>query len=273
QHGGPHPFSFYLGLGLFMGGVALSTGLLPPLKTFDSQGDSPVSHLLGLLVLLRLGLHLGPLARECFWFFLFLSLLCLLWGWAVVLVHARRDPLQSIGGLLAAQRGFLLLALSLVFRRQSMAMLITVTAGYLLAQGVIRLSLRWFSSVGAVAPGQLLSGAVVSAPLVGIPLCVGLLSLMGLPPTLGFIVRVELVRLAWTLDLTWLVPWVLAMSILCLWSLVPLVLPLFRAERVAIDSSPPWSLRIALVLAAVALVVLGLFPFFLVRLSRWLMGA
>lgn len=268
----PHPFGLYLGLGLIVGGAALSTGLIPPFGTSVGGGDGPVSHLLGLMVFLRLGLHLGALARECFWLFLFLSLLCLVWGWVAALFHARRDPLRSIGGLLAAQKGFLLLALSLIFREQGLEILVAVAAAYALAQGISRLSLRWLASVGSVGSGQLLSSAVMNAPLLGVPLCVALLSLTGLPPTLGFIVRAELMRLVWTLDLTWLVPWVLAMSILCLWRFVPLISPLFRGEQRGIDSPPPWSLRIALGLATAALVVLGLFPLPLVRLAGWLVG-
>ncbi|MFP3896208.1 MAG: hypothetical protein ACLFV5_05145 [Anaerolineales bacterium] len=273
QHGGPHSFDLHVGLGLLMGGVALCTGLLPPFGTFDGQGDSPISHLLGLMVLLRLGLYLGAVARECFWLCLFLSLICFVWGWGTVIIHARREPLQSLGGLLAAQRGFLLLALAFVFRGQAITLLVTVAAGYVLTQGVIRLSLRWLSFVGDIPPGQLLSRVVMSAPLVGVPLGIGLLSLTGLPPTLGFIVCLEMIRLVYLLDLTWLVPWVMAMSILCLWSLAPLVLPLFRGERGGIDSSPPWPLRIALVLAAIALVFLGLFSLPLVGLTHWLVGA
>ncbi len=271
QHGGPHPFGLYFGLGLIVGGVAFSTGFIPPFA-FDKAGDSPVSHLLGLMVLLRLGLYLGALARECFWLCLFLSLICFLWGWVTVLVHARRHPLKSLGGLLTAQRGFLLLALALLFRGQGMEILVTVVTGYVLVQGVSRLSLRWLSSVGGIAPGQLLSSAVMDTPLVGVPLCIGLLSLTGLPPTLGFIVRAELVRLAWGLDLTWLVPWMVAMSILCLWRLTPLVPPLLRGERGSIESSSSWPMRAALVLAAALLVVLGLFPLPLVRLAGWLVG-
>lgn len=272
QHGEPQPLGLYLGLGLVLGGIVLPTGLIPPFGAFDEAGNSPVSHLLGLLVLLRLGLHLGAVAWECFWVCLLLSLACLAWGWATALSQTLHDPLRRIWGLLAAQRGFLLLALSFVFRGQDLALLVTVAAAYTLVQSVARLSLRWLSATGDVAPKRLLSSAMVEMPLVGVPLCLALLSLIGLPPTLCFIVRAEVVRLAWTLGLTWLAPFVAAMSILAFWVLGPWMLPLLRGEGESVGLPPPWPVRIALMLAAICLVVLGLFPLPLVQLAGWLVG-
>jgi NADH-quinone oxidoreductase subunit N len=272
QHGESQPFGLYLGLGLIVGGAALSTGLVLPFGTSVGKGDSPVSHLLGLMVLLRLGLHLGALAWECFWLCLFLALICLAWGWTAALTYALRDPLRGIGGLLVAQRGFPLLALAFVFRGQDLTLLVTVTMAYALVQGVARLSLHWLLPTGDVAPTGLLSRAVIEMPLLGVPLCLGFLSLIGLPPTLGFNVRTELVRLAWTGGLTWLAPCVVAMSIFCLWGLAPFVFPFFREERAFIDLPPPWPVCVILVFAAAALVALGLFPLPLVRLASWLVG-
>ena len=272
QHGEPQSFGLYLGLGLVLAGISLPTGFIPPFGSFGGEGDSTVSHLLGLMVLLRLGLHLGALAWECFWVCLSLSLVCLVWGWATALAHTLGDPLGRIWGLLVAQRGFLLLPLAFIFRGQNLAPLVTVAVAYALVQGVVRLSLRWLSVIGDVAPSRLLSRTVIKRPMVGVPLCVGVLSLIGLPPTLGFIVRAELVRLAWTLQLTWLVPVVVTMSILCLWAFIPLVLPLLGGTGGRADLPPPWPVRIALVLAAISLVALGLFPLPLLQLADWLLG-
>jgi NADH:ubiquinone oxidoreductase subunit 2 (subunit N) len=272
RHGEPLPFSLYVGLGAVLGGIALCTGLVSAFGTFDEGGHSPVSHLLALLVFLRLGLHLGALAWECFWICLFFSLVCLVYGWAMALSQTLHDPLRRIWGLLAAQRGLLLLALAFVFRGQDLTLLVTVIVAYALVQGVVRLGLRWLLASGDVALAGLLFRAVIEMPLLGVPLCFGFLSLIGLPPTLGFIVRAELVRLGWAGGLTWLAPCVVAMSIFSLWGLAPLVIPSSQQERAFIDSPPPWPLRITLVLAAAALVALGLFPLPLVRLASWVVG-
>jgi NADH-quinone oxidoreductase subunit N len=257
----------YAGAGLTLGGVALVAGLLPPYGPEASESEAPATAL-GIALLARLCLYpLGALVWEWSWALILAAIGAWAWGWLSSFLTA--DVAARLNRLAVAQRGFLLLALGLAFHEQGMVALFTALPAYGLAQMILSLSLRCLRrSASEVASIESLKGLARHNPWLGGPLLVGMLTLVGAPATLGFVGRVRILWAAQVTGMPWLVIMALLSSGLYSSSYLPLALMLFhKGTKERIPPVPPWPLRVAMALAALGLVVLGLYPLPLLRLA------
>ena len=271
EHGGPQPAMLYSGLGLVIGGIALSTGLLPPYAQ-PCLGDDVSSAVLGAALLLRLYLFgVGALAWECFWITVLLSLAALAWGCVRSLWTT--DDGERVWALGISQRGFLLMALALMLRQAGLNGFLTALLGYGLAQAVAGASLHWARLGGGDERGRLLGGLARHTPRLGVPLVVGLLSLSGAPFTLGFAGRADNLWTAQELGHPWLAVVGLLVSVFCAWFYLSLAVSLVQG-RTTVEGRirVPTRVTVSLALAACALILLGVSPLPLESLASWVAG-
>lgn len=270
EQGGPRSAMLFAGLGLTIGGIAICTGLLPPYGEHSPE-ESLVSPILGVALLLRLVLFgLGAYSWECFWALISISLVALAWGGITALWS--RDAPDRFWRLSILQRGFLLLALALSFREEGLEAFLMAILAYALAQAILQVSdrLRGASNSG---DDELFAGWLRQTPWLGLPLLISLLSLAGIPATLGFTARAYTFWLAPRFDISWVASTGLVASILCAGSYLPTTLSLIRGR----GSRPnkirvPLPVALSMALAALGLVVLGVYPLPLRNLARWIIG-
>ena len=273
EHGGALSVRFYAGGGLILGGTALATGFLPPYERVGTE-DEAATTALGMALLLRFCLYvLGALAREWSGVLILAGIAALVWG---LLSSLRTSAVPVyLNRLGTIQRGFLMLALGMAFHAQGTIALFSALVAYGLAQAILSASLRWLQQNGSeVISIESLQGLVRSSPWLGGPLLVGILSLLAAPATLGFVACVRILWAAQELELPWLVGITMLWSGLCSSSYLPVVLALVRkSTRGHVLPAPPLAMRVATVLAALGLVMLGLYPEPLFRLLRQIVGA
>jgi len=117
-----------------------------------------------------------------------------------------------------------------------------------------------------------LAGAARKYPLVALPLSIALLGLGGLPPLAGFMSKWQIFVAGFQTQNGWIVVLMIFMalnSVLSLGYYAPLVNMMYRrtpSEQVLNGKTLPWTIVLPLVLMALAVIVLGLFP----TLMDWL---
>jgi len=273
EHGGPLPVRFYAGGGLTLGGFALATGFLPPYERGGAE-DEVATTVLGMALLLRFCLYmLGALVWEWSSVLMLAGVAALAWGWLSSWRTSRVPArLHRLG---VTQRGFLMLALGMAFRAQGTVALFVALVAYGLAQTILSATLRWWQQNGIEGVSlESFQGLVRFSPWLGVPLLVSILSLLAAPATLGFVARVGILWAAQELELPWPVIVTMLWSGLCSSSYLPLAFSLIRKSAGGhVPPAPPPATRIAMVLAALGLVMLGLYPEPLLRLLRQITGA
>ena len=271
EHGGPRPVVLQAAAGLIIGGIGVCTGLLPPYGR--PHPDDGGTLILGVALCLRLCLFgLGALAWEWSWTLILSSLIALIWG-SVGALRAD-DTVTRFLRLAVSQRGFVLLPLALAFHKEGLTALLMAAAAYALAHAILHTSLRWLPRLATTSrPEEWLPGRVRGTPLVGLPLLVSLLSLAGVPATLGFRGRAHAFWVAQECGAPWLVVVGLVVSILCACIYLPASVALARGPRsVPTEIRIPLSVCTGMAVAATGIVVLGLYPLPLRNLSLWVTG-
>lgn len=272
EHGGPHPATVYAGAGLIIGGIGLVSGLLPPYGQAGSR--SMTAPFLGLAGLMRLcPFALGALSWE--WSRALILAAVAAWGWGWFSSLRAKGLASRLGRLAVAQQGCLLLALGLAFRAEGVAALVSALPAYGLAQVILVISLRRLAqaSPGSVA-AEPTTGLLRRDPWLGVPLLVAILSYAGMPGTLGFVARAQLLWAAQGAGMFWLAALALLGSILCGVSYLRIAMLLIDG-RAQGDLPPVPCLRerVVLALASLGLVAMGLYPMPLVGLALRIVGA
>ncbi|NLG27666.1 MAG: hypothetical protein GX557_07120 [Chloroflexi bacterium] len=254
EHPGPQAALLYAGVGLTLAGLALLSGLLHPLPA--SAPREATDAVLGMGVLLRLALGgLGALQYVWGWLVAGAGLAAMLAGW----LRARRRPgLERVGALDAAQRGLLLLTLAFAHTAGGLQAALMATVAYWLAEAVTTAVAR---RLAADAPARAdATGLLARNPCLAVALLLGLLSLASTPLTLGFSGRAALLWAAPDAPRLALALAALVLSALCAAEYLPLVLRVVRAPASDAPLRVPAYVCTLLLVAAVALLALGVFP-------------
>jgi NADH-quinone oxidoreductase subunit N len=254
QRPGPQAALFYLGAAFALLGIGFSLRLLPPYGRPGGAQDM-VSPLVGTGALLRLAMNgLGTLYAEWMVAFWAAGVLAVIWGWL-----ASRRAIDTGRGraLEISQRGFLLLALAYAPLQRGVTALVIGTMAYILGQGIV-----FACEAVARLDGQVPSFAGLARRnlWVGSACLVAFLSLAGGPATLGFIGRSEVLWAAQDQRQIWAVLLGLLLYVLVAADYLQLILITARPNPDATRLRCHEAVCIALGLAAVALVILGLFP-------------
>ena len=105
------------------------------------------------------------------------------------------------------------------------------------------------------------AGVAKRSPLLALGLTICLLSLTGIPPTAGFIAKVYVFNAAVQADLVWLAIVGVLNSVIAAYYYLRVVLNMYTAEPASEESiQPGYYLGLAMVVAVVGLLVVGIFP-------------
>ncbi len=105
------------------------------------------------------------------------------------------------------------------------------------------------------------AGVAKRSPLLALGLTLCLLSLTGIPPTAGFIAKVYVFNAAVQADLVWLAIVGVLNSVVAAYYYLRVVLNMYTAEPASEESiQPGYYLGLAMVVAVVGLLVVGIFP-------------
>lgn len=113
------------------------------------------------------------------------------------------------------------------------------------------------------------SGMVKRAPLLAICLALSMISLIGIPPTAGFIAKVYIFNTAVQQGLAWLVVIGVINSVISAYYYLRIVKMMFLGvspSEEKVTSTAP--LSFALALTSLAVLFIGIFPFFLLEIAR-----
>ncbi len=254
EHPGPQAAMLYLGVGLTLVGLALLTRLLS-LDNATRPADG-VSAVLGVGALLRVCVGAsGALHYVWGWLAAGLGLAMMLHGW----LRARRTRAPArLTALEAAQAGLLLLALAYAPTRAGLqALLMALTAWWLAEFVATSVAQRLQDNAGGPTA---YAGLLTRNSWLGTAAMVALLSLAGMPLTLGFAGRAAL---PWAApDAAWLITAVLAvlLSALCAADYLQVILTIPRAPRHDAPLRVPPYVLVLLLIAALALLALGIYP-------------
>jgi NADH-quinone oxidoreductase subunit N len=254
EHPGPQAAMLYLGGGLTLVGLALLTRLLVWSNAIPATDGT--SAVLGVGALVRVCVDtLGALHSVWGWLATGAGLAAMLAGW----LRARRRPgLERVAALDAAQRGLLLLTLAFAHTAGGLQAALMAMVAYWLAEAVTTAVIQ---RLAADAPARAdAMGLLTRNPCLAVALLLGLLSLASIPLTLGFAGRAALLWAAPDAPRLALALAGLVVSALCAAEYLPLILPIARApERDAPLRSPAYVCALLLI-TAVALFTLGIYP-------------
>ena len=105
------------------------------------------------------------------------------------------------------------------------------------------------------------AGVAKRSPLLALGLTICLISLTGIPPTAGFIAKVYVFNAAVQADLVWLAIVGVLNSVVAAYYYLHVVLKMYTAEPTSEESiQPGYYLGLAMVVAVVGLLVVGIFP-------------
>ncbi|MCH8345472.1 MAG: NADH-quinone oxidoreductase subunit N [Chloroflexi bacterium] len=105
------------------------------------------------------------------------------------------------------------------------------------------------------------AGVAKRSPLLALGLTICLISLTGIPPTAGFIAKVYVFNAAVQADLVWLAIVGVLNSVVAAYYYLRVVLNMYTAEPASEESiQPGYYLGLAMVVAVVGLLVIGIFP-------------
>jgi len=253
---GPQAALLYLGVGLLIAGLALLTRLLTWRATSEpATGSDAVT---GVATLGRVCLGaFGALGPVWGWLLASVGLLLMVQGW---LAARRRHDQARVKALHGAQAGLLLVALASAPTRAGLLALIMAGVAFWLAELIVATIARITQYEGPDA--EVYTGLHRRNPWLGGAALVGLLSLAGLPLTLGFAGRAALAWAARDGDAGGLIVAALAvlLSALCAADYLQVLLTIYRAsagnQRVRVSSY----VLVLLLIAASALLVLAVYP-------------
>jgi NADH-quinone oxidoreductase subunit N len=255
EHPGPQSAMLLLGVGLTVVGLALLARLL----VWDdpaNDGMGAASAVLGVAVLLRVCVYaLGALYHVWGWLLAGLGLLTMLVGW---LRSRRLRGVARLRALDGAQRGFLLLTLAYAATPNGLQVSLMALVAYWLGEFILGAVTRRLAM--PAQPEAEFTGLLPRNIWLGAPALLGLLSLTGVPLTLGFDGRAGLLWAAPS------APWLavaitaLVLSVLCALGYLQVIVAMLRASVDAAPLPSPALVCAVLLVAALALVALGLYP-------------
>jgi len=112
-------------------------------------------------------------------------------------------------------------------------------------------------------------GIVRKAPLLAIPLGISMISLLGLPPTAGFMAKLYIFGAAIEADMTWLVLIALVNSVVSGYYYLRVVKKVFLSKPISEGNIvSPRSLSISLLIVSVTVLFLGIFPAPVIELAQ-----
>lgn len=254
EHPGSQSALLYTGSASVMAGIGLSLGLLPPYGRQGGENDM-LSPLVGTGALLRLSVNgLGTLYGGWLYALLGAGILAVVWGW---FASRRSVDVGRARALEIAQRGFMLMALAYAPLDRGLSALAASTMAYLLGQMIV-----FACEAVARQTGQTPSyaGLFRRNPWLGAPCLVAFLSLAGAPSTLGYIGRSELLWAVQDQAQLWVSLIGLVLYVLCAADYLQLILLAVRPNPDAPRLKCHMTVCVSLILAALALVLLGIYP-------------
>ena len=112
-------------------------------------------------------------------------------------------------------------------------------------------------------------GIVRRAPLLAFPLGIAMISLLGLPPTAGFMAKLYLFGAAIESDMAWLVLIALVNSVVSAYYYLRVVKEAFLSKPISEGNiTSPRSLEISLLIVSVLVLFLGIFPTPVIELAQ-----
>jgi len=166
-----------------------------------------------------------------------------------------------------AHAGYVLVGVAAMSAVGIQAAMFYLAAYYFMHLGAFGFLLYFSGATGSETYSSL-RGMGRKAPLVAVPMVIFLVSLTGLPPTIGFIGKLEIIKAALdsTHELGWLVLVLVLNSVVSLYYYLRVIKELFLVETEDAAPEPQPAMGIFLVTMAVVTVILGLY---FAPLMRW----
>jgi NADH-quinone oxidoreductase subunit N len=197
---------------------------------------------------------------------LFLSAITILVGNIVAVSQTNLKRTLAYSGI--AQAGYILLTI-LLPSLETLSALFIYTASYALATLVAFTALYHVQKAKNDYSFEAFRGLGKSNPGLAVVLTLAMLSLGGIPPTLGFFAKFYLFKsiLAYNINFLWLILLAIVGSLISLYYYFKVIISMFGGEDSGVKIEVSTSDRIVLYIAASLIIILGLIPGILLELG------
>jgi NADH-quinone oxidoreductase subunit N len=185
-----------------------------------------------------------------------------------VVAIAQKNIKRMLGYSSIAQAGYLMIGLAAVTTQASSALIFFLACYALTNLGAFIAIIAISNKIDSDEIADY-SGMVRRAPLFALALGLCLISLTGIPPTAGFMAKVYIFSAGVNAELLWLVIIAVINSVISAYYYLRVVRVMFLKEPLSTERvHASGGLRIALSLACIGVLALGIYPWMLLRFAE-----
>ena len=228
---------------------------------------SVASKAAGFAVILRVFYEaLGPASVD--WSMVFAVLAAITMTVGNVVAIAQKNIKRMLGYSSIAQAGYLMIGLAAVSSTGSSALVFFLGCYALTNLGAFIAIIAISDKIDSDEIADY-SGMIRRAPLLALALALCLISLTGIPPTAGFMAKIYIFSAGVDSGLLWLVIIAVINSVISAFYYLRVVRVMFLGAPVSEERvSSPRSLQVALSLACLGVLLLGIYPWLLLRVAE-----
>ena len=228
---------------------------------------SVASKAAGFAVILRVFYEaLGPASLD--WGMIFAVLAAITMTLGNVVAIAQTNIKRMLGYSSIAQAGYLMIGLAAVTTEASSALIFFLACYALTNLGAFIAIIAISNKIGSDQIADY-SGMVRRAPLLSLALALCLISLIGIPPTAGFIAKVYIFSAGINYGLVWLVIIAVINTVISAYYYLRVVRVMYLGAPLSGERVPSsGALRAALSFACLGVLVLGIYPWVLLRIAE-----